>query len=509
MKSIYNNLSLKARIVGFISLLVIFISLFVYIYFPYVQNRVAVANLQREAENLTEVLSYSLVAAVEFEDVMTIESILAGIRLREDLLGIEVYNAGQTLLFSFYNDNHNSWNTILTEHERGRAFSVEKAVISFEEEIGALRVALSLESLRIQETANRRAVILVSLIIIAIGGLIGYYISMIVLKPIKQINEILTEFAEGEGNLTRRINIDMKGEIGYFAEMFNKFLGNLAGLIEQVQSSSDRVMEVVQHIIAISTQSANGAETQTAQTQQVAASVQEMTAAILQNSKHAGQTAQIAESATSQAQEGSQAMSVTGKGMDEIVATTVKTGALISTLSERADTVGEIIQVIDDIADQTNLLALNAAIEAARAGEQGRGFSVVADEVRKLAERTMKATSEIAETIKSIQDGAQNAAAFTKEAEQVVNKGKESTARTEQVLANIVSSVTQAMDMISQIATATEEMSSGAEEISKNVETINSIAVESASGADQMAQVAERLNQETEVLRKLMSRFHL
>ena len=118
-------------------------------------------------------------------------------------------------------------------------------------------------------------------------------------------------------------------------------------------------------------------------------------------------------------------MLITRQGMDEIVEVTVKTGQLIGSLSDRAEEIGKIIQVINDIADQTNLLALNAAIEAARAGEQGRGFAVVADEVRKLAERTMKATGEIGNTIKAIQEGAQLAADSMNEAHDVVESGRE------------------------------------------------------------------------------------
>ena len=188
---------------------------------------------------------------------------------------------------------------------------------------------------------------------------------------------------------------------------------------------------------------------------------------------------------------------------------TGKAGEIVESLSSRADQIGDIIQVINDIADQTNLLALNAAIEAARAGEQGRGFAVVADEVRKLAERTTKATGEISETIEAIQSDTREASKSMEAACSVVNRGKDMAIKTEEVLKKIIESVSKAMDMIREIAVASEQMSGGAEEISKNVEAISRVTRESAAGSEQMAGTADRLTHQTERLRDLVNRFRL
>lgn len=330
-----------------------------------------------------------------------------------------------------------------------------------------------------------------------------------VTKPIEKIVKMLHNIAEGEGDLTKRLQIDSNDEVGELARWFNRFVSKLHDIILQVRTNTETVAAASCEISATSAELASGAEEQDVQTSEVATSVQQMTSAIVENSRNAARSAEIAQEASSKAADGSDAMKATLEGMEEIVMSTAKTGDIVKTLAGRTGQIDDIIQVINDIADQTNLLALNAAIEAARAGEQGRGFAVVADEVRKLAERTTKATHEISKTIEAIQQDTNEASTSMDAVRDVVNQGKEMAFRTDSVLRTIIESVNGAMDMIGQIAAASEQMSQGAEEISRNIESISIVTRESATGAEQMAGTADRMTHQTAVLKNLVNRFRL
>jgi methyl-accepting chemotaxis protein len=207
------------------------------------------------------------------------------------------------------------------------------------------------------------------------------------------------------------------------------------------------------------------------------------------------------------AEQGGKVVDDTVDGMKRIASVVNKSADTVKELGKSSDQIGEIIGVIDDIADQTNLLALNAAIEAARAGDQGRGFAVVADEVRKLAERTTKATKEIAGMIKKIQSDTSGAVQSMEEGTQEVVRGIELADRAGASLREIVGVSQKVTDMVTQIAAASEEQSSASEQISKNVEAISKVTGETAQGTQQIARAAEDLNRLTENLQRLIGGF--
>jgi methyl-accepting chemotaxis protein len=325
--------------------------------------------------------------------------------------------------------------------------------------------------------------------------------------PVEEGREVLSIMATGD--LSARVTGEFSGDHEKLKSSINTLGDSLSNLVQQVTEAISATASASAEISSSTEQMSSGAQEQSMQTNEVAGAVEQMTSTIIQTSKNAGNVAESANLMKEKATLGSNKVDNNKKGIQRIIDSSELTGKIINSLAGKTDQIGDIAQVIDDIADQTNLLALNAAIEAARAGEQGRGFAVVADEVRKLAERTTKATKEIAETIKAIQGEAKDANNSMSEARDSVEEGMKLTVETESVFREILEG-TQSLSMeINQVAAASEEQSSGAEQISKTIEGISSVTQESAAAIQQVATTAEDLNRMTENLLNLISKFKI
>lgn len=328
-----------------------------------------------------------------------------------------------------------------------------------------------------------------------------------VVAPIKEASQVLNKISEGD--LTVQMSGDYAGDFQIIKHDINQLARKMNDALSDVANAVDATASASNQISSSSEEMAAGAQEQSSQTTEVAGAVEQMTRTIIGTTKSAASVAEAAKNTNKIARDGGIIVLETIEGMNQIAEVVKKSADTVQTLGKSSNQIGEIVQVINDIADQTNLLALNAAIEAARAGEQGRGFAVVADEVRKLAERTTKATKEIGIMISTIQKDTSEAVESMYKGTAEVEKGKTAASKAGDALKSIISGTEGLLDMVKQVAATTEEQSGAAEQISRNIEGINNVTHETAQGIQQIAHASEDLSNLTVKLQELISQFRI
>jgi methyl-accepting chemotaxis protein len=327
----------------------------------------------------------------------------------------------------------------------------------------------------------------------------------------RSIENILTEMNKfSEGDLTVQVVPEKTNdEIGKLFLGFNTVVQNMNQILQAVTEAVHATASASNEISSSAEQMAAGTQEQSSQSREISHSVEEMTKTIFETTAIASKAANASKHSGEIAKEGGKDVEQTIVGMNRIADVVNKSAVTVRALGKNSDQIGEIVQVINDIADQTNLLALNAAIEAARAGEQGRGFAVVADEVRKLAERTSKATKEIATMIRQIQKDTEDAVVSMRAGTQEVDRGKSLADKAGDSLKKIINYADDVVEMVNKVAASSEHQSLTADQISKNIEGISTVTHESAQGVQQIAVAAEDLNRLTTNLQELVARFKI
>ena len=349
----------------------------------------------------------------------------------------------------------------------------------------------------------------VSLAIGLLALVMGAMFINTIAKPIARVAQMLQEIGSGEGNLRTRLEVKSKDEVGELSEGFNQFVSKIHEVVKLVAATSSCQVEKADEVKNLAEMGLTASEEQTAQTDQLATAVTQMTSTVQEIAGNASQAATAANDANAQAMEGQQVVESSTSTIQNLSAQLDDATLTIGNVSEHSNQIGNILTVIKEISDQTNLLALNAAIEAARAGDQGRGFAVVADEVRQLAKRTADSTEEIQAMIEQLQSQTANAVNTITEGKEL---GEQSVVAVQQLggaFNEIVNAVQAINDMNIQVATATEEQTVVTGEISKNTQAINEATQVNTQASHSTAVALEELNQLTAELRNQVSKFKI
>ncbi len=325
--------------------------------------------------------------------------------------------------------------------------------------------------------------------------------------PLTEAGNILEELASGD--LRSRMKGEYEGEFDKLSLNINKLGNSLQDLIRNVVEVVEAVSVASNQISLNSNTVASASQEQSSQAEEIATAIEEMARTVTENADNAVNTSSEAKNNGQIASEGGKIVEQTVQKMQDIADVVSQSAINIQKLGDSGQQIGQIISVIEEIADQTNLLALNAAIEAARAGEQGRGFAVVADEVRKLAERTTEATKQISNMIKGVQNETESAVLIMHKGNDEVKLGIEFADKAGQSLGNIVNSTNKVLDMITHIASASEEQSATTEQIAKNITAISTVSQDTAEQISHIAEAATRMNDYTSQLNLVINQFKI
>ncbi|MCW8329697.1 methyl-accepting chemotaxis protein [Photobacterium sp. SDRW27] len=398
------------------------------------------------------------------------------------------------------------YTTIGLSHTEGLYGKLRKTVHVVEEQIKQLEQEILSEIHRLQKQEKvTLAASGIGLTLMMLAVLLMF--SRQITKRLSSVNHMMKDIAEGNGDLTVRMNDNGKDELAQLSNSFDKFTSKLQSIISSTAGISQQLSTAANESTTASDNSLTNAEQQQAESANVAAAINQLLATSNEIASNINDAADSAERVKTEAQSSLQTSQLAGDCIQALASDIAEAQTLIERLEDDSTSINKVIAVIRDITEQTNLLALNAAIEAARAGEHGRGFAVVADEVRLLAQRTHSSTQEIEQTIEKLHDGVEQSVTIMQKSQAQTEVTVSQTNQATEAVNRIVAAITEISDKNLQIASASEQQAMVSAEIDQNITRISELAISTATAVNQSSTASRGVSAMAQQLDNVVGQF--